>query len=52
MSGSAWAMLIFGALVLYGGLGICIAIALRRKNKPQEAGSESERSEHQPGQNG
>ncbi|MFC1764924.1 MetS family NSS transporter small subunit [Planctomycetota bacterium] len=26
---SAWLMLLFGGLVLYGGLAVCIGIALR-----------------------
>lgn len=30
---SAWLMLIFGCLVLYGGLILCIAIAIRKRNK-------------------
>ena len=30
---SAWLMLIFGALVLYGGLGWCLYIAIRNRNK-------------------
>ena len=28
---SAWLMLIFGCLVLYGGLALCIAIAIRKR---------------------
>ena len=30
---SAWIMLVFGCLVLYGGLAVCIAITLRKKKK-------------------
>ena len=30
---SAWIMLVFGCIVLYGGLGICITIARRGKKK-------------------
>lgn len=33
MSPSAWIMLIFGGLVLYGGLALCITIAIRKRNK-------------------
>ena len=33
---SAWLMLVFGCLVLYGGLGVCIAIA-RKGNAMNEA---------------
>ncbi len=28
---SAWLMLIFGCLILYGGLGWCLRIAMRRR---------------------
>jgi len=37
MEWSAWVMLVFGAVVLYGGLGICLAIAIKksRGNKAQ-----------------
>ncbi|HDN97597.1 MAG: hypothetical protein DRP67_02520 [Candidatus Omnitrophota bacterium] len=28
---SAWIMFIFGCLVLYGGLALCIYISLKRK---------------------
>jgi hypothetical protein len=30
---SAWMMLVFGCLVLYGGLGICLTIARRNRQK-------------------
>ena len=30
---SAWLMFIFGCAVLYGGLTVCILIALRKKSK-------------------
>ena len=30
---SAWLMFIFGCVVLYGGLAICIGIAIRRRDK-------------------
>ncbi len=30
---SAWIMFIFGCLVLYGGLALCIGIAIRKRNK-------------------
>jgi hypothetical protein len=30
---SAWIMLVFGCLVLYGGLAWCIAIAIRKRDK-------------------
>ena len=30
---SAWIMLVFGCLVLYGGLAVCIRIALRKRDK-------------------
>jgi len=30
---SAWLMLIFGCLVLYGGLALCITIAIRKRKK-------------------
>lgn len=30
---SAWIMFIFGCVVLYGGLAVCIAIAIRHRNK-------------------
>lgn len=29
---SAWLMLAFGCLVLYGGLAFCIGIAMRNRN--------------------
>ncbi|MCP4545048.1 MAG: MetS family NSS transporter small subunit [bacterium] len=32
MPTSAWIMLIFGCLVLYGGLGICLRIATRKRD--------------------
>jgi hypothetical protein len=30
---SAWAMLIFGCLVLYGGLAACLLIAFRNRDR-------------------
>ncbi len=30
---SAWIMFIFGCTVLYGGLALCIAIAIRKRHK-------------------
>ena len=33
---SAWIMLAFGCLVLYGGLGLCLRVAMRNK-KDREA---------------
>ncbi|MBN1360664.1 MAG: MetS family NSS transporter small subunit [Sedimentisphaerales bacterium] len=30
---SAWIMFVFGCTVLYGGLGYCIALAIRKRNK-------------------
>jgi len=30
---SAWIMFVFGCLILYGGLGLCIAIARRSQKK-------------------
>jgi len=30
---SAWLMFIFGCAVLYGGLAICIGIAIRKRDK-------------------
>ncbi len=33
MPASAWIMLIFGCLVLYGGLALCITIAIRNRGK-------------------
>lgn len=30
---SAWLMFIFGCVVLYGGLAICIGIAIRKRDK-------------------
>ena len=30
---SAWIMLAFGALVLYGGLGACLWIAIKKRRK-------------------
>jgi len=30
---SAWIMLVFGCLVLYGGLGICLFIAMRKRKR-------------------
>jgi len=30
---SAWVMFIFGCTVLYGGLAICIGIAIRKRDK-------------------
>ena len=30
---SAWIMLLFGCAVLYGGLAICIGIAIRKRDK-------------------
>ena len=30
---SAWIMFIFGCVVLYGGLGLCITIAIRKRTK-------------------
>jgi hypothetical protein len=32
---SAWIMFIFGSLVLYGGLAMCIGIAIRSSRKSQ-----------------
>ncbi len=35
---SAWIMLVFGMLILYGGLALCIGIAMRSsKQKKAEA---------------
>lgn len=36
MSASAWIMSIVVALVLYGGLGWCIAIAVRRTRERRD----------------
>ncbi|MFO7891820.1 MAG: MetS family NSS transporter small subunit [bacterium] len=33
---SAWLMLIFGCVVIYGGLGYCLYIARRNKNNSNE----------------
>lgn len=33
---TAWIMLIFGCLVLYGGLAICLSIALKNKKTKSE----------------
>lgn len=30
---SAWIMLVFGCVVLYGGLAVCIAIAMRKRKE-------------------
>ncbi len=30
---SAWIMFVFGCVVLYGGLAICISIAIRKRDK-------------------
>jgi hypothetical protein len=30
---SAWIMFIFGCVVLYGGLALCISIAIRKRGK-------------------
>ncbi|MHC4354748.1 MAG: MetS family NSS transporter small subunit [Planctomycetota bacterium] len=30
---SAWLMFIFGCVVLYGGLAVCIGIAIRNRDK-------------------
>ncbi|MCF7976280.1 MAG: MetS family NSS transporter small subunit [Phycisphaerae bacterium] len=30
---SAWIMFVFGSLVLYGGLAVCIGIAVRSSKK-------------------
>ncbi len=30
---SAWIMFLFGCVVLYGGLAVCITIAIRRRDK-------------------
>ncbi|MGB2863835.1 MAG: MetS family NSS transporter small subunit [Sedimentisphaerales bacterium] len=30
---SAWIMFLLGCLVLYGGLALCIGIAIRKRNK-------------------
>ncbi|MEE4312124.1 MAG: MetS family NSS transporter small subunit [candidate division KSB1 bacterium] len=30
---SAWIMFIFGCVILYGGLAVCLFIANRNKNK-------------------
>lgn len=32
MSGGAIAMFVFGALLLWGGFGVTVAIALKKKN--------------------
>jgi len=31
---SAWIMFAFGCLILYGGLAVCITIAIRKRRKP------------------
>jgi len=31
MNLGAWVMLVFGCVVLYGGLGVCLWIALRHR---------------------
>ncbi len=33
MSVSAWIMFAFGCLVLYGGLGACLYVAWRRRDR-------------------
>ncbi|MCP4452810.1 MAG: MetS family NSS transporter small subunit [Planctomycetes bacterium] len=33
MPTSAWIMFIFGSVILYGGLALCIGIAVRSSNK-------------------
>ncbi len=30
-----WIMLAFGCAVLYGGLGICLSIAIRNRNRKE-----------------
>ncbi|MHC4168998.1 MAG: MetS family NSS transporter small subunit [Planctomycetota bacterium] len=30
---SGWIMFVFGCVVLYGGLAICIGIAMRKRDK-------------------
>jgi hypothetical protein len=30
---SAWIMFIFGCVILYGGLAVCIGIAIRKRDK-------------------
>ena len=30
---SAWIMFLLGCLILYGGLALCIGIAIRKRNK-------------------
>lgn len=35
MSGGAIAMFVFGALLLWGGFGVTVTIALRKKNGKQ-----------------
>ena len=34
MSLSAWIMFLAGCVILFGGLGLCIGIAVRKRNKP------------------
>lgn len=34
MTLSAWLMLAFGCLVLYGGLAVCLTIAIRNRQQP------------------
>ena len=31
---SAWIMFLAGCVILYGGLGLCIGIAVHKRNKP------------------
>jgi hypothetical protein len=38
MSFSAWAMLVFAVVVLFGGLGVTIAIAIRVDRKKRGTG--------------
>jgi hypothetical protein len=33
---SAWIMFLFGCVVLYGGLALCIRIAIRNRNRSSE----------------
>ncbi|MHC4738156.1 MAG: MetS family NSS transporter small subunit [Planctomycetota bacterium] len=35
MPASAWIMFLLGCLILYGGLALCIAIAIRNHKKNQ-----------------
>jgi hypothetical protein len=33
---SAWVMLVFGCVIIYGGLGVCLWIAMRHRERARK----------------